>query len=103
MSVIFRILNKLALITSIIIDVSVDGARIKLFTGYKTKVVDWDFKKGFVKTYPGKSTNVLISRRLKETELTIYEYLDQNKTPRSETQKTSMQQYNKRLSSASQD
>ena len=77
MSVIFRILNKLALITSIIIDVSVDGARIKLFTGYKTKVVDWDFKKGFVKTYPGKSTNVLISRRLKETELTIYEYLDQ--------------------------
>ena len=77
MSVIFRILNKLALITSIIIDVSVDGARIKLFTGYKTKVADWDFKKGFVKTYPGKSTNVLISRRLKETELTIYEYLDQ--------------------------
>ena len=77
MSVIFRILNKLALITSIIIDVSVDGARIKLFTGYKTKVVDWDFKKGFVKTYPGKSTNVLISRRLKETELTIYDYLDQ--------------------------
>ena len=77
MSVIFRILNKLALITSIIIDVSVDGARIKLFTGYKIKVADWDFKKGFVKTYPGKSTNVLISRRLKETELTIYEYLDQ--------------------------
>ena len=77
MSVIFRILNKLALITSIIIDVSVDGARIKLFTGFKIKVVDWDFKKGFVKTYPGKSTNVLISRRLKETELTIYEYLDQ--------------------------
>jgi site-specific recombinase XerD len=77
MSVIFRILNKLALITSIIIDVSVDGARIKLFTGFKTKVADWDFKKGFVKTYPGKSTNVLISRRLKETELTIYEYLDQ--------------------------
>ena len=77
MSVIFRILNKLALITSIIIDVSVDGARIKLFTGFKIKVTDWDFKKGFVKTYPGKSTNVLISRRLKETELTIYEYLDQ--------------------------
>ena len=77
MSVIFRILNKLALITSIIIDVSVDGARIKLFTGFKIKVADWDFKKGFVKTYPGKSTNVLISRRLKETELTIYEYLDQ--------------------------
>lgn len=49
MSVIFRILNKLALITSIIIDVSVDGARIKLFTGFKIKVADWDFKKGFVK------------------------------------------------------
>ena len=77
MSVIFRILNKSALITSIIIDVSVDGARIKLFTGYKTKVADWDFKKSFVKTYAGKNTNVLISRRLKETELSIYEYLDQ--------------------------
>jgi site-specific recombinase XerD len=77
MSVIFRILNKSALITSIIIDVSVDGARIKLFTGYKTKVADWDFKKSFVKTYAGKNTNVLISRRLKETELFIYEYLDQ--------------------------
>ena len=77
MSVIFRILNKSALITSIIIDVSVDGARIKLFTGYKTKVADWDFKKSFVKTYAGKNTNVLISRRLKETELSIYEYLDE--------------------------
>ena len=77
MSVIFRILNKLSIVTSIIIDVSVDGARIKLFTGYKTKVVDWDFKKAFVKTYPGKNTNVLISRRLKEMELSIYEYLDQ--------------------------
>jgi site-specific recombinase XerD len=77
MSVIFRILNKSAIVTSIIIDVSVDGARIKLFTGYKTKVVDWDFKKAFVKTYPGKNTNVLISRRLKEMELAIYEHLDQ--------------------------
>jgi site-specific recombinase XerD len=77
MSVIFRILNKLSIVTSIIIDVSVDGARIKLFTGYKTKIVDWDFKKAFVKTYPGKNTNVLISRRLKEMELSIYEYLDQ--------------------------
>lgn len=77
MSVIFRILKKLSIVTSIIIDVSVDGARIKLFTGYKTKVVDWDFKKAFVKTYPGKNTNVLISRRLKEMELSIYEYLDQ--------------------------
>jgi len=77
MSVICRLTNKNALTTSIIIDVSVDGARLRLHPGYKTKVVDWDFKKGFVKTYPGKSTNVLISRRLKEIELSIYEYLDQ--------------------------
>lgn len=77
MSVICRLTNKNAVTTSIIIDVSVDGARLRLHPGYKTKVVDWDFKKGFVKTYPGKSTNVLISRRLKEIELSIYEYLDE--------------------------
>ena len=58
-------------------DIAVDGARIRLRPGYQINIADWDPKKGFVKTYPGKSTNVLISRRLKEMELSIYEYLDQ--------------------------
>lgn len=77
MGVSFLISNKHAQKTSVIIDIAVDGARIRLRTGYQIDIADWDFKKGFVKTYPGKNTNVLISRRLKETELSIYEYLDQ--------------------------
>jgi len=77
MGVSFLITNKNAAKTSIIIDIAVDGARIRLRPGYQIDIVDWDAKKGFVKTYPGKSTNVLISRRLKEMELTIHEYLDQ--------------------------
>jgi hypothetical protein len=71
MGVSFLITNKNTAKTSIIIDIAVHGARIRLRPGYQIDIADWDFKKGFVKTYPGKSTNVLISRRLKEMELTI--------------------------------
>ena len=77
MGVSFLITNKNTAKTSIIIDIAVHGARIRLRPGYQINIADWDSKKGFVKTYPGKSTNVLISRRLKEMELSIYEYLDQ--------------------------
>lgn len=54
MGVSFLIANKNAAKSSISIDIAIDGARIRLRTGYQIDTEHWDAKKCFVKSYAGK-------------------------------------------------
>jgi site-specific recombinase XerD len=77
MGVSFLIANKNATKSSISIDIAIDGARIRLRTGYQIDTEHWDAKKCFVKSYAGKTTTTGVIRALKELELSILDLIEQ--------------------------
>ena len=79
MGVSFFISNKQAKKASIVIDIAVDGVRIRLRTGIQIDTENWDAKKNFVRTYQGKNITTNIIRRLRELELSILELVEQYK------------------------
>ena len=79
MGVSFFINDKNARRSSIVIDVTVDGTRIRLRTGIQIETVHWDAKKGFIKSYQGKSVTTNIIRTLREKEVSIMELIEQYK------------------------
>ena len=79
MGVSFFINDKNARRSSIVIDVTVDGTRIRLRTGIQIETLNWDAKKGFIKSYQGKSVTTNIIRTLREKEVSILELIEQYK------------------------
>ena len=79
MGVSFFINNKLATRSSIVIDIAVDGTRIRLRTGIQIETEHWDAKKCFIKSYQGKNVTTNIIRRLREMELSVMELIEQYK------------------------
>ena len=79
MGVSFFINDKNARRSSIVIDVTVDGTRIRLRTGIQIETMHWDAKKCFVKAYQGKNVTTNIIRKLREMELSVMELVEQYK------------------------
>ena len=79
MGVSFFINDKNARRSSIVIDITVDGTRIRLRTSIQIETVHWDAKKGFIKSYQGKSVTTNIIRTLREKEVSIMELIEQYK------------------------
>ena len=79
MGVSFFINDKNARRSSIVIDVTVDGTRIRLRTGIQIETLHWDAKKCFVKAYQGKNVTTNIIRKLREMERSVMEHVEQYK------------------------